>query len=86
MVDKELPDEYWASLGAAPRSGEVFYNEDDNELGHIYYYMAYSNDSVPLILRGGANRGFHEAFGTMLGMASLQLPFLKKGSSIFSHN
>ena len=48
-----------------------------HELGHIYYYMAYSNDSVPLILRAGANRGFHEAFGTMLGMASMQLPFLK---------
>ena len=49
-----------------------------HELGHIYYYMAYSNENVPLILREGGNRGFHEAFGTMLGMASMQLPFLQE--------
>ena len=49
-----------------------------HELGHIYYYMAYSNENVQLILREGGNRGFHEAFGTMLGMASMQLPFLQE--------
>jgi peptidyl-dipeptidase A len=49
-----------------------------HELGHIYYYMAYTNENVPLILREGGNRGFHEAFGTMLGMASMQLPFLQE--------
>ena len=48
-----------------------------HEFGHIYYYMAYSNPSVPLILRSGANRGYHEAFGTMMGLASLQKPFLE---------
>jgi peptidyl-dipeptidase A len=48
-----------------------------HEFGHIYYYMAYSNPNVPLILRGGANRGYHEAFGTMMGLASLQKPFLE---------
>ncbi|MCX6146474.1 MAG: M2 family metallopeptidase, partial [Candidatus Kapabacteria bacterium] len=48
-----------------------------HELGHIYYYMTYSNSNVPLILRGGANRGYHEAMGTMIGLASMQLPFLK---------
>lgn len=48
-----------------------------HELGHIYYYMTYSNPEVPLILRGGANRGYHEAMGTMIGLASMQLPFLK---------
>jgi peptidyl-dipeptidase A len=48
-----------------------------HELGHIYYYISYSNPEVPIILRGGANRAYHEAFGTMMGLASLQKPFLQ---------
>lgn len=48
-----------------------------HELGHIYYYMSYSNPDVPVILRSGANRAYHEAFGTMMGLASLQKPFLQ---------
>jgi peptidyl-dipeptidase A len=48
-----------------------------HELGHIYYYNSYSNAEVPIILREGANRGFHEAFGTMMGLASMQKPFLE---------
>ncbi len=48
-----------------------------HELGHIYYYQSYSNPDVPLILRSGANRGYHEAFGTLMGLASLQKPFLE---------
>ncbi|MCB2199979.1 M2 family metallopeptidase [bacterium] len=47
-----------------------------HELGHIYYYMAYSNPDVPLLLRGGANRAYHEAVGSLLGLASMQQPFL----------
>lgn len=48
-----------------------------HELGHIYYYMCYSNPDVPMVLRTGANRGYHEAFGTMIGLASLQKPLLE---------
>lgn len=48
-----------------------------HELGHIYYYISYSNPDVPVILRSGANRAYHEAFGTMMGLASLQKPFLQ---------
>ena len=48
-----------------------------HELGHIYYYMSYSNPDVPMVLRTGANRGYHEAFGTMIGLASLQKPLLE---------
>jgi peptidyl-dipeptidase A len=47
-----------------------------HEFGHIYYYQAYSIPSVPYVLRNGANRGFHEAFGSMMGLAALQKPFL----------
>jgi len=54
-----------------------WYETTHHELGHIYYYMQYSNDSVPYILREGANRGYHEALGTMFGMAAMQKPFLE---------
>lgn len=47
-----------------------------HELGHIYYYTSYSNKNVPLLLREGANRAYHEAFGTMMGLAATQQPFL----------
>jgi len=48
-----------------------------HELGHIYYYKTYSTPEVPIILRGGANRAYHEAMGTLIGMASMQQPFLE---------
>ncbi len=49
-----------------------------HELGHIYYYQAYSTDSVPVILRRGANRAYHEAIGTLIGLASMQKSFLQQ--------
>jgi peptidyl-dipeptidase A len=48
-----------------------------HEFGHIYYFLTYSIPEVPILLRSGANPGFHEAFGTMMGLASLQKPFLE---------
>jgi peptidyl-dipeptidase A len=48
-----------------------------HELGHIYYYISYTNDKVPPVLREGANRAFHEAVGSMIGMAAMQKPFLQ---------
>jgi peptidyl-dipeptidase A len=49
-----------------------------HELGHIYYYVSYTNPHVPIILREGANRGYHEAIGSLIGLASLQQPFLEE--------
>lgn len=54
-----------------------WYETTHHELGHIYYYMQYSNPDVPIILREGANRAYHEALGTMFGMAAMQKPFLE---------
>ncbi len=48
-----------------------------HELGHIYYFLEYSNPDVPIILRNGANRAYHEAFGTQIGLASMQKAFLQ---------
>lgn len=47
-----------------------------HELGHIYYFKAYSRPEVPIVLRNGANRAYHEAIGTLIGLASMQKPFL----------
>lgn len=47
-----------------------------HELGHIYYYLSYTRPEVPVLLRGGANRAFHEGVGTLIGNASTQKPFL----------
>lgn len=47
-----------------------------HELGHVYYFMAYTRPEVPPLLREGANRAFHEAVGSQLGLASMQQAFL----------
>ncbi len=48
----------------------------NHELGHIYYYLTYTNNDVPPLLRKGANRAYHEAIGTMMGLAAMQKPYL----------
>ena len=47
-----------------------------HELGHIYYYQSYSRPEVPLVLREGANRAYHEGIGSLMGLASMQRSFL----------
>ncbi len=49
-----------------------------HELGHIYYYLAYSRDEVPPILRRGANRAFHEGVGSLIELAASQVPYLQQ--------
>jgi peptidyl-dipeptidase A len=49
-----------------------------HELGHIYYFMAYTRPEVPLMLREGANRAFHEAVGDLIGIAAHQPAYLKE--------
>jgi peptidyl-dipeptidase A len=49
-----------------------------HELGHIYYYISYSTPKVPYLLRGGANRAFHEGIGDLIGVAAGQRPYLKQ--------
>ena len=53
-----------------------WYETVHHELGHIYYYLSYSRPEVPIILRSGANRAYHEGIGSMIGLASLQRRFL----------
>jgi peptidyl-dipeptidase A len=55
-----------------------WYETTHHELGHVYYYMLYTNPDVPLLLRSGANRAYHEAIGSMMGLAAMQKPFLQE--------
>ena len=55
---------------------ERWYETTHHELGHIYYYIAYTRPEVPIVLRGGANRAFHEALGSLMGFAAMQSPFV----------
>lgn len=57
------PDEYW-------------WETAHHELGHGYYDMSYSRPEVPPLLRDGANPSFHEGMGDLIGLASLQQPYL----------
>jgi peptidyl-dipeptidase A len=49
-----------------------------HELGHIYYYLSYARPAVPVTLREGANRAFHEGIGYLIATAARQVPYLKQ--------
>jgi peptidyl-dipeptidase A len=53
-----------------------WYGTAHHELGHVYYFMSYSRPEVPLVLRQGANRAYHEGIGSMIELASQQRRFL----------
>lgn len=57
-----------------------------HELGHIYYFLSYSNPDVPMVLRAGANRAYHEAIGSQIGLASLQKPLLQSLNLVSSES
>ena len=70
----DLKNDLRSLMSVKPNS--EWYETTHHELGHIYYYMEYTSPEVPPLLRGGANRAFHEAVGSMMGLAAMQKPFL----------
>ena len=54
-----------------------WFETSHHELGHIYYYIAYSRPEVPIVLREGANRAFHEAIGDLIAIAAHQPRYLR---------
>ena len=48
-----------------------------HELGHGYYFKAYTRPEVPYLLRIGAAPGFHEGVGELISLASSQVPYLQ---------
>lgn len=55
-----------------------WFGTSHHELGHIYYYMSYTRPEVPIVLRAGANRGFHEGIGEQIAIAAMQVPYLRE--------
>lgn len=49
-----------------------------HELGHGYYFISYTNDKVPPLLRDGAAPFFHEGVGELIALATRQVPYLKQ--------
>lgn len=54
-----------------------WYETTHHELGHIYYYLCYARPQVPLLLREGADRAYHEAVGSLMGLAAMQPRFVE---------
>ncbi|MEP3386668.1 MAG: M2 family metallopeptidase, partial [Reichenbachiella sp.] len=52
----DLQNDVRSLMSVTPNSR--WYETTHHELGHIYYYMEYTNPNVPPLLRGGANRAF----------------------------
>jgi peptidyl-dipeptidase A len=63
------------SLMSVENNAEWF-ETANHELGHVYYYLTYTNPGVPPVLREGANRAYHEGIGSMIGLAASQRAFL----------
>jgi peptidyl-dipeptidase A len=70
----DLDQDVRCLMSVVPNAG--WYETVNHELGHIYYYLTYSNPDVPVLLREGANRAFHEGIGSLMGLAAMQKPFL----------
>ncbi|MCY2961253.1 MAG: M2 family metallopeptidase [Planctomycetota bacterium] len=54
-----------------------YYETIHHELGHIHYYLQYSTPQIPVLMREGASRACHEAFGSMMGLAAMQPRFIQ---------
>jgi peptidyl-dipeptidase A len=70
----DLANDIRCLMSIAPNA--EWYETAHHELGHVYYYIHYTNSEVPVLLREGANRGYHEAIGSLMGLAAMQKPFL----------
>ena len=64
------------SLMSVEPNSRWFYTAH-HELGHGYYFMAYTRPEVPPLLRTGANPGYHEGMGELISLASSQVPYLQ---------
>lgn len=71
----DLADDYRSLMSVEPN--DDWFRTTHHELGHIYYFIEYARPEVPLLLREGANRSFHEAIGDLMAIAAMQRPYLE---------
>jgi len=72
----DLQDDYRSLMSVEPDAD--WFGTTHHELGHIYYYIEYSIPEVPLLLREGANRSYHEGIGDLMDLASTQRAYLEE--------
>ncbi len=72
----DYDQDYRSLMSVVPN--DRWFRTSHHELGHIYYYIEYTNPDVPLLLRRGANRGYHEGIGDLMAIASSQRPYLQQ--------
>ncbi|MFN0157391.1 MAG: M2 family metallopeptidase [Bacteroidota bacterium] len=72
----DLQDDYRSLMSVIPNAD--WFGTTHHELGHIYYYIEYSMPDVPLVLREGANRSYHEGMGDLMDLASSQRAYLEE--------
>lgn len=71
----DLQDDIRSLMSVEPNSW--WFTTAHHELGHAYYFISYTRPEVPPLLRIGANPAFHEGIGELIGMASIQTPYLQ---------
>jgi len=71
----DLTNDYRSLMSVEPDAD--WFATTHHELGHIYYFIEYSNPDVPLLLREGANRSYHEGMGDLMSIASTQRAYLE---------
>lgn len=72
----DLQDDCRSLMSVEPNNR--WFRTSHHELGHIYYFMEYTNPKVPILLREGANRSYHEGIGSLIAIASSQRPYLEQ--------
>ncbi len=70
-----LDDDYRSLMSVEPNFR--WFKTTHHELGHIYYFRSYSTKDVPLTLRQGANRSYHEGMGDLIAIAASQEAYLE---------
>jgi peptidyl-dipeptidase A len=55
-----------------------WFSTPHHELGHIFYFQAYTRPDVPVLLRDGANRAFHEGIGELGALAAMRQSYLHR--------
>ena len=55
-----------------------WFNTSHHELGHVFYFLAYSRPEVPYLFRDGASPAMHEAMAETLATPTKQVPYLRE--------
>ncbi|RMF57790.1 MAG: peptidase [Calditrichaeota bacterium] len=71
----DYENDYRSLMSVEPN--DRWFGTAHHELGHIYYYIEYTNPDVPLLLRRGANRSYHEGIGDLMELAASQRAYLQ---------